>query len=66
VQEDSESDDNARLADIRHRQMARLQSAAKAQGLVLAPGWRVDVRVRKNGTSKGMLMIHQRLLELFT
>lgn len=33
--------------------MSRLQAAARTQGIKLQPGWRVEVRIRKNGTSKG-------------
>lgn len=41
------------IAEMAARQMRRLRAAAQAEGLELGPGWRVDVKIRKNGTSKG-------------
>lgn len=45
------------VAEMAARQMRRLRAAAQAQGLTLGPGWRVDVSIRKNGTSRGALLL---------
>ena len=41
------------VAELAARQMRRLRAAAAAEGVALGNGWRVDVRIRQNGTSRG-------------